>query len=116
MRLRARITSTILLVLLTIPPLAASLDRSRCLAYISSQLANGTLSPDDEVFKRDENGTPQSSPENPVLTLDGCYKLCGEGWTFYPDRGPRINTWIFPVLILISNIEVSPLDKRRYFM
>ncbi|KAF2184561.1 hypothetical protein K469DRAFT_453935, partial [Zopfia rhizophila CBS 207.26] len=51
---------------------------------------------------------------DPVLTFRGCKKLCGGGIGWYTDSGPRLNTWIIPVLILISNMDVSPIDKRKY--
>ncbi|KAF1993260.1 hypothetical protein P154DRAFT_383358, partial [Amniculicola lignicola CBS 123094] len=51
-----------------------------------------------------------------VLTLAGCNEVCGKGSEWYEDVGPRLSTWLIPVFLLISNIEVSPLDKRRYLM
>ncbi|KAI9170841.1 hypothetical protein HJFPF1_00315 [Paramyrothecium foliicola] len=48
-----------------------------------------------------------------ILTRRGCNEFCG-GWTFYWDAGPRLTTWIIPVVLLLSNIELSPIDKRRF--
>ncbi|ORY16971.1 hypothetical protein BCR34DRAFT_475538 [Clohesyomyces aquaticus] len=58
-----------------------------------------------------------SNPDQPVLTLEGCNRMCGgSSFKWYKDRGPRLNTWLIPVILLLSNVEVSPLDKRRYLM
>ncbi|KAL5322918.1 hypothetical protein ACEPPN_010897 [Leptodophora sp. 'Broadleaf-Isolate-01'] len=43
----------------------------------------------------------------------GCDELCG-GWSFYWDAIPRLMTWILPVFWLLSNIELSPIDKKRF--
>lgn len=56
-----------------------------------------------------------SSPENLTLTLPGCTRLCGRRGRWYSDIGPRLSVWLIPSLLLISNMELSPLDKRRFF-
>ena len=91
---------------------AACFDLAECRKYISRQLDSGTLSPSDISFQRAEDG--KSPSENLVLTVPGCERLCGPGISWYQDTGPRLTTWIIPVLILASNMEVSPLDKRKY--
>ncbi|KAH8724873.1 hypothetical protein GQ44DRAFT_600357, partial [Phaeosphaeriaceae sp. PMI808] len=45
-----------------------------------------------------------------------CKAICGADFGWYPDIGPRFATWLIPVFLLLSNMEVSPLDKRRYLM
>ncbi|KAH7356054.1 hypothetical protein BKA66DRAFT_515683 [Pyrenochaeta sp. MPI-SDFR-AT-0127] len=57
-----------------------------------------------------------STPENPILTLAGCNEMCGSKFGWNRDIGPRLSTWLIPVFLLLSNMEVSPLDKRRYLM
>jgi hypothetical protein len=54
-------------------------------------------------------------PYNPVLTKYGCEVFCGyhQGW--YKDPGPRVVDWIIPVFFLLSNIDLSPIDKRKFF-
>ena len=79
-------------------------------------LENGTLAGNDTTFARDKNGMPMSRPEYPVLTLPGCYEMCGPKFGWNPDAGPRLTTWVIPVFLLLSSMEVSPLDKRRYLM
>jgi hypothetical protein len=48
-----------------------------------------------------------------VVTLAGCEGFCGFG-SFYWDAGSRILTWILPVLLLLANIDLSTIDKRRF--
>jgi hypothetical protein len=79
-------------------------------------LRNGTLDPNDTIFYMNDDGIRMSTPEAPVVTIDGCRKMCGVGFAWYNDPGPRLSTWLIPVLLLLSNMEVSPLDKKRYLM
>lgn len=89
--------------------------REECLKQTLDDLANGRLAPNDEVFMRDATGRPMSDAEDLTLTLSGCNKLCGPEQRWYSDIGPRVSVWLLPVLLLISNIELSPLDKRRFY-
>ncbi|KAH7088782.1 hypothetical protein FB567DRAFT_547641 [Paraphoma chrysanthemicola] len=91
-------------------------NRERCYRKVQSMLAEGTLASNDTCFYRDDDGTIFSTPESPVLTLDSCIELCGAPFGWYVDIGPRLSTWLIPVFLLLSNMEVSPLDKRRYLM
>ncbi|OCK89442.1 uncharacterized protein K441DRAFT_440380, partial [Cenococcum geophilum 1.58] len=50
---------------------------------------------------------------NLTVTLKGCNEFCGPPSRYW-DTGPRITTWIIPVLLLLSNIELSPIDKKRF--
>jgi hypothetical protein len=49
------------------------------------------------------------------VTLECCNAFCGADPTWYPDTVVRLNAWIFPALVLASNMHVSALDSRRYF-
>lgn len=89
--------------------------KGQCYTRILAFTSEGSLPLDDEVFARDAAGQPMSSPENLSLTLTGCNKLCGAKQNWYPDIGPRLSAWLIPVLLLIINVELSPLDKRRFF-
>lgn len=92
-------------------------DRRICFADVQNGLINGSISRNDEkIFFRNRTGELESSIDNPTLTLYGCEKICGSRRDWYPDAGPRLNTWLLPVVLLIANMEVSPLDKRRYLM
>lgn len=53
-------------------------------------------------------------PNNLILTLPGCKKLCGAKQRWYFDIGPRLAVWLLPVLLLISNVDLSPLDKKKF--
>ena len=95
-----------------------SFDHEQCITavtkYIQSNLT--TYKPLDLIFTRGPDGTFNSGPENMTLTIPACEQLCGNmpvNW--YTDRGPRLMTWIIPILLLLSNIELSPLDKRRFY-
>jgi hypothetical protein len=79
-------------------------------------LRNGTLDPNDTIFYVNDDGIRMSTPEAPIVTIDGCRKMCGAGFGWYKDPGPRLSTWLIPVFLLLSNMEVSPLDKKKYQM
>jgi hypothetical protein len=89
-------------------------NRDVCYARTLEFIKNGTLLLNDEVFFRDSSGQTMVNPNNLTLTLPGCRKLCGAKQGWYWDIGPRLSTWLIPILLLISNIELSPLDKRRF--
>ncbi|KAF2682211.1 hypothetical protein K458DRAFT_342637 [Lentithecium fluviatile CBS 122367] len=91
-------------------------NRDVCLKRVRDGLDDGTISRNSSIFLRDEDGLPMSEPETPFLTIGGCEQVCGKSFGWYRDVGPRLSTWLIPVLLLISNMEVSPLDKRRYLM
>jgi hypothetical protein len=50
----------------------------------------------------------------PVLSLPGCHQLCSGDGSWYFDAGQRFMTWLLPVILLVGNMDVSPLDKWRY--
>jgi hypothetical protein len=79
-------------------------------------LEDGALARNDTIFYRGNDGVPMSTPEHPVLNYVGCSEMCGADFGWYKDIGPRLSTWLIPVFLLLSNMEVSPLDKRRYLM
>ena len=89
-------------------------DKGQCYTRILALTSNGTLPLNDEVFFRDATGQPMNNPENLSLTIDGCNELCGVKQNWYPDIGPRLSAWLIPVLLLVINVELSPLDKRRF--
>src|SRR5436190_10209629 len=92
----------------------AKFVRATCYNLTLTLLNNHTLTQDSEVFARDNSGRPIVGLSNITLTLPGCEKLCGPKQGFYLDIGPRLSTWLIPILLLVSNIELSPLDKRRF--
>jgi hypothetical protein len=91
-------------------------NREVCYRKVGSMLENNTLALNDTIFYRNEDDISISTLEHPVVTLAGCYEMCGTGFGWYKDIGPRLSTWLIPVFLLLSNMEVSPLDKRRYLM
>ncbi|KAF2650570.1 hypothetical protein K491DRAFT_126087 [Lophiostoma macrostomum CBS 122681] len=94
----------------------AGYNRERCYSVVKDLLGNGSLATNDSAFYRDHYGQPMSDPGYPILTIAGCDEFCGKGRGWYVDIGPRLSTWLIPVFLLLSNVEVSPLDKRRYLM
>jgi hypothetical protein len=94
----------------------AGYNREICYRLVQDLLRNGSLATNDSAFYLDDLGRPMSDPEYPILTIAGCDEFCGRGRGWYVDIGPRLSTWLIPVFLLLSNIEVSPLDKRRYLM
>ncbi|KAK1752654.1 hypothetical protein QBC47DRAFT_389034 [Echria macrotheca] len=53
---------------------------------------------------------------NLYYTYQGYENLDGSSWsTFYTDAAPMLMTWILPLILLLANIEVSPLDNRRFY-
>ncbi|KAL6716771.1 hypothetical protein ACLMJK_006339 [Lecanora helva] len=89
-------------------------DRHVCYLRTLDYIGNHTLPSDDPVFFRNPAGQPLNTKEDLTLTLDGCNRLCGPKRMWYQDIGPRLSIWLIPVLLLISNVELSPLDKRRF--
>jgi hypothetical protein len=59
----------------------------------------------------DQGGINATSP---VLTPSGCEALCNDEPRWYTDIGQRFMTWLLPVVLLVANVEVSPMDKWRY--
>lgn len=91
-------------------------NREICYQKVKGMLENGTIANNDTIFHRNRDGVPMSEPDHPVLNLHGCYEMCGADFGWYLDIGPRLSTWLIPIFVLLSNMEVSPLDKRRYLM
>ena len=109
-------SSYLLSVFLHFLPFTLAFDRDSCFTNAKWQLGNGTVSANSPFFFRDTNTTPPyNGPDNMTLTLDGCNYFCGPQQTWYTDIGPRLTIWLIPVLLLLANVELSPLDKRRFF-
>jgi hypothetical protein len=110
-------TSRVVLLLLSAAVAnSEGFNRERCYSKVRSMLMEGSLHSNDTCFYRDDFGITHSTPERPVLNLNDCREMCGADFGWYADIGPRLSTWLIPVFLLLSNMEVSPLDKRRYLM
>lgn len=96
-------------------PIDDRFSREECYARVLQYLQDSVLAANDTAFYHDDLGF-HSSLNRPVLNLKGCNELCGRKFGWYKDIGPRLSTWLIPVFLLLSNMEVSPLDKRRYLM
>lgn len=64
-------------------------------------------------IKDSASGLLLNGSSNMTVTRHGCNEFCG-GWSWYWDALPRLLTWILPILLLLSNIELSPIDKKRF--
>lgn len=73
------------------------LDRKKCYVQTLEWIRNGNLAEDDEVSFRDSTGQVMNHPNNLIVTLPGCKKLCGAKQNWYFDIGPRLAIWLFPV-------------------
>ncbi|KAL2851037.1 hypothetical protein BJY01DRAFT_245246 [Aspergillus pseudoustus] len=118
MPITSRILSThlpllLLLFFIAVSP-ASAFQKSECNAHIQSALRNGSIAPTSPIFHRSFNDTPFSQPENIVLTLPGCKSMCGAGSSFYSDVGPRLSTWLIPILLLIGNMHMARLGSEKY--
>jgi hypothetical protein len=101
-------------ILLTLPT-ASAFDRDSCFKKAQDLLSNYSISATGHLFFRDTfDSPPYNGVENMTLTLNGCNELCGSKQTWYTDIGPRMTVWLIPILLLIANVELSPLDKRRF--
>jgi hypothetical protein len=56
-----------------------------------------------------------NDPTNPILTPLGCTQFCTNKQTWYWDAGARVNTWIVPIFLLLSNVELAPLGLPGIF-
>ena len=104
---------------------SAHFEHKVCIQQINNYINYTTHFPDQSVPDSLLFGTDPttheflSTPTNMVITVPACELLCSSpsrsfrDW--YPDSGPRIMTWIVPVALLLSSIELSPLDKRRFY-
>ena len=92
-----------------------SFDRGSCKSKIMKLQSQANFTQNTpEFFLQDLNsGLLSNGPDNMTVTITGCYEFCGP-WTFYWDAIPRLTTWVLPVLLLLSNIELSPIDKKRF--
>jgi hypothetical protein len=108
--------SCVVLFLLFTVATGESFNREKCHRKVQWMLQEGQLTANDTSFYRDDGGTIHSTPERPILTLEKCNTICGADFGWYVDIGPRLSTWLIPIFLLLCNMEVSPLDKRRYLM
>jgi hypothetical protein len=90
-------------------------DRSKCRDEIIAlqKQTNFTKNTPEYFFQDPTSRLLKNGSDNMTVALAACYEFCGS-WTFYWDAVPRLTTWILPVLLLLSNIELSPIDKKRF--
>ena len=105
----------LLLHLLVAIPLGSAFDRIGCHLKTLDMLSNHSLSPTSDFFFRDSpQSPPYNGPENVTLNFIGCKAICGPEQTWYFDIGPWLTVWLIPVLLLLANVEPSPVDKYNF--
>ncbi|KAK3367567.1 hypothetical protein B0H63DRAFT_515402 [Podospora didyma] len=90
-------------------------DRDECMKFVN-RLHNQSKIPyeyESDFFARNADGQLLNASGNMQVTIRGCELFCGPR-TSYVDAGPRFMTWILPVILLLSNVELSPTEKRRF--
>ena len=105
----------VVLFFLVTLPLGSAFDRDSCFSKTKALLSNQSLSSTSDYFFRDTfDGDPYNGDDNMTLTLGGCNALCGPKQTWYNDIGPRLTIWLIPILLLLANMDLSPLHKRNF--
>jgi len=97
-------------------------DHEQCIDRILNYTTatNESPIPTSKIFVTDDDTKqPFSTRKKMIIWMPACKKFCSRGARipfrdWYPDSGPRIMAWIVPVALLLSSIELSPLDKRRF--
>lgn len=73
-----------------------------------------SMANDTDTFAADNQGKLLSSPQMLVIRVPACEKICGSGWAKYPDAGPRLMTWLVPVVVLTLNLQYAAIGKERF--
>jgi hypothetical protein len=110
-----QLPSLILLTAVQYALQVSALDRELCNAHIVQKLNNGTLHPNNTIFFFDGH-KHMSDHDNIGLTIQGCRDQCGAKSDWYHDVGPRLTTWLIPVIVLIGNMQLATLGKRNSLM
>ncbi|KAF9893948.1 hypothetical protein FE257_008919 [Aspergillus nanangensis] len=111
----SRYTLLVYLTLSITTTTVLAFQKAQCNQIVTDLLNNGSLSTDDSIFYR-SNGLPMSNLDNLILTVPGCVDTCGAGSSFYVDIGPRLSTWLIPILLLIGNAHFARLGREKYLM
>src|SRR5690242_8383038 len=76
-------------------------NREKCCQRVKSMLEAGTLSGGDTIFYRGGDGLPMSTPEHPLVSLNGCCKMCGTSVGWYKNIGFKLIISWMPVFSLL---------------
>ena len=90
----------------------AGFHREQCYERVTEMLQsnNSSITMNPSLFISESDST------NPILTLHGCRQLCGSGTGWYPDSGPRLVTWLLPIILLVSNMQFAPIGTQRFLL
>jgi hypothetical protein len=70
------------------------------------------------VYTGAVEGTWKDNGQTALMTLEGCYELCGKGPDYYswPDSSATILTWVLPVIGLVVLAPYEGNAKRKTFL
>lgn len=90
-------------------------DFAACLATVN-QIVDTTFIDQAKLNQWNESGCFDGDPTNGVLSLSGCYHICGKTYGIWPwkDTFDRLSLWILPAIILISHLSFPPLCWYNY--
>lgn len=105
---------TFLFIFVAVSP-GSAFDRLSCQHKVLDLLNNQSLSSTSPfIFRASPQSPPYNGPDNLTITLAGCNVFCTPKQTWYFDIGPRLTVWLIPVLLLLANVEPSPVDKYNF--
>src|SRR3954471_24514413 len=84
-------------------------NREQCIATVKETVnsySSSSVTPNPAWF------FSLADPNNSILTVEGCEVLCDSKMGFYSDSGPRLITWLLPIILLIANMQFAPIGKK----
>ncbi|KAK4209837.1 hypothetical protein QBC37DRAFT_449440 [Rhypophila decipiens] len=87
-------------------------ERTYCYNKITDFLENSNVTSSPACMGRLFIDGTKANLKNPLLTLKGCQAFCGVDWGYYPDSASRVVDWVVPIVVLVSNINLSPVERR----
>ncbi|OCK84465.1 hypothetical protein K432DRAFT_401156 [Lepidopterella palustris CBS 459.81] len=86
-----------------------------CLATVE-QMINTTFTDQARLGEWNRSGCFYGDPANGVLSLSGCYDLCGVTYEPWPwkDTFDRLSLWIIPATMLMAHLSFPPLHWSNY--
>ncbi|KAM7187874.1 hypothetical protein V8F33_010988 [Rhypophila sp. PSN 637] len=87
-------------------------ERTYCYNKITDFLENSNVTSSPACMGRLFIDGTRTNLMSPLLTLKGCQAFCGADWGYYPDSASRVVDWVVPIVVLVSNINLSPVERR----
>jgi hypothetical protein len=91
---------------------ARDVNFTYCLAKIKYLNTSDLSDNITQTFLFDPATDQRIKPDNVLLTLLGCEKLCHSGFELWPmqDTVPRLFLWLVPVVVLVVHFHFAPLS------